>query len=114
MYERLATGRTPALVIYLVDVSDSMNEPCGSSTKIEIVNKSLRGIIRAMARRSLRHDFLRSRYKIALFGYNTRVFDVLGGIRDLTDLVNSAIPELTASGKTDTATGFAAVEKLLL
>ena len=114
MYERPATGLTPALVIYLVDVSDSMNEPCGSSTKIEIVNKSLRGIIRAMARRSLRNNALRSRYRIALFGYNTRVFDILGGIRDLTDLVNSAIPELTASGKTDTAAGFEAVEKLLL
>ena len=113
MYERPATGLTPALVIYLIDASDSMNERCGSSTKMDIVNKSLRGVIRAMVRRSMRDGTLQNRYKIAIFGYSTKVIDILGGIHNLTDLMHSGIPELSAGGTTDTTAGFEAVERLL-
>lgn len=114
MYERPATGLTPALVVYLIDASDSMNERCGSSTKIALVNKALRGIIRTMIRRSMRDGTVQSRYKIAIFAYSTKVIDILGGIHNLSDLMNSGLPELSAGGVTDTAAAFESVEKLLL
>lgn len=114
MYERPATGLSPALVIYLIDASASMNEPCGNSTKIAIVNNALRGVIRAMVRRSMRDGTLQARYKMVILGYSTKVVDILGGIRTLTDLMNSGLPELSAGGVTDTAAGFEAVERVLL
>jgi uncharacterized protein YegL len=113
MYTQPATTVTPALVIYLIDSSDSMNEPCGETTKITLVNKALRAVLKDMVRRSIRDGHPQSRYKIALFAYNSRVIDVLNGICDLPDLINLGVPEIIASGKTDTAGAYAAAEKLL-
>lgn len=38
LYTQPATSLTPALIIYLIDASHSMNDPCGSMTKIDLVN----------------------------------------------------------------------------
>ncbi len=113
MYERPATSLTPALVIYLIDASDSMNEPCGTTTKIDVVNKALGAVIKDMVRRSMRDGVLLSRYKLAIFAYSTNVIDILQGCRPLPDLLRFGTLELTAGGATDTAAGFAAVETLL-
>ncbi len=114
MYERPATALTPALVVYLIDASDSMNEPCGpKGTKIDVVNAALRKVIRAMVGRSIRDGALQSRYRTAIFAYSTKVVPVTAGICNLADLMNTGIPELSASGATDTAAGFEAVERLL-
>ena len=113
MYTQPATTLTPALIIYLIDASDSMNDPCEGGTKIEMVNKALRATIKDMVRRSMRDGVVQRRYKIALFAYSTQVIDVLGGLRDLPDLIKMGSPELSAGGVTDTAAGFAEVEKLL-
>ncbi|HLZ22855.1 MAG TPA: vWA domain-containing protein [Ktedonobacterales bacterium] len=113
MYSQPATALTPALVIYLIDASDSMNEPCDTATKITLVNQALRAAVKDMVRRSMRDGVVQRRYKIAIFAYSTQVIDVLGGIRDLPDLLKSGVPELSAGGVTDTAAGFAAVEALL-
>ncbi len=113
MYSQPATALTPALVVYLIDASDSMNEPCGDSTKIAIVNTALRTTVKDMVRRSMRDGVVQRRYKLAVFAYSSRVIDVLGGIRDLPDLLKMGVPELSAGGVTDTASGFAAVEALL-
>jgi len=113
MYTQPATTVTPALVIYLIDSSDSMNEPCGETTKIALVNKALRSVLKDMVRRSIRDGHPQSRYKIALFAYNSRVIDVLNGICDLPDLINLGVPEIIASGRTDTAGAYLAAEKLL-
>jgi len=113
MYSQPATALTPALVVYLIDASDTMNEPCGAATKITLVNQALRAAVKDMVRRSMRDGVVQRRYKIAIFAYSTRVIDVLEGIRDLPDLLKTGVPELSAGGVTDTAAGFAAVEALL-
>src|ERR1051326_890023 len=114
MYERPATALTPALVVYLIDASDSMNEPCGvAGTKIDVVNAALRRVLRAMVGRSIRDGALQSRYRTAIFAYSTKVIPVTPGICDLSDLMQMGIPELSASGTTDTAAGFEAVEQVL-
>src|SRR5689334_18996665 len=113
LYTQPATSLTPALIIYLIDASHSMNDPCGSLTKIGLVNKALRDVIKDMVRRSMRDGVVQRRYKIAIFAYSTTVVDVLGGIRDLPDLVREGTPTLTAGGETDTTAGFKAVETLL-
>lgn len=113
MYTKPATSLTPALVIYLIDASHSMNDPCGTTTKIDIVNKALKDAIKNMVHRSLRDGVVQGRYKLAIFAYNTEIVDVLGGIRDLSELVRVGVPVLSAEGETDTAAAFAEVETLL-
>jgi hypothetical protein len=90
-----------------------MNMPCGSTTKIELVNKVLRETIQEMVRRSMRDGIVQPHYKIALFAYNTKVEDMLGGICDLPDLIKHGVPAISADGETDTTAGFMAVETLL-
>jgi uncharacterized protein YegL len=113
LYTQPATTLTPALVIYLVDTSDSMNQPCGGTTKINLVNTALRESLRHMIRRSMRDGIPQPQYLVAILSYHTRVVDMLGGICSLPDLVQAGMPKLIAQGETDMAAGFAAVEKLL-
>lgn len=91
-----------------------MNDPCNGTTKIDIVNRALRDAITDMIRRSMRDGIVQKRYKVAILAYNTAVVDVLGGVRDLPDLLKRGTPVLGASGETDTSVGFQAVETLLL
>src|SRR5215469_6501064 len=112
-YTKPATSLQPALVIYLMDASSSMNDWCGTTTKINMVNKALREAIKDMVRRSMRDGIVQRRYKIAIFAYSTKVLDVLDGICDLPDVVKHGVPVIKADGETDTTTGFSAVEALL-
>ena len=113
VYNQPATTITPALIIYLIDASKSMNEACGSTTKIDVVNKALRDAMKDMVRRSMRDGVVQPRYKIAIFAYSTRVIDVLDGIRTLPELVHVGPPILSAGGNTDTEAGFVEVARLL-
>lgn len=112
-YIQPATTLTPALVMYLVDASDSMNQTCSERTKIEIVNKALRVTLRDLWRRSMRDNMPQRRYKIAIFAYSTKVVDVLGGMVDLPELLQYGVPQWTADGVTDMAAAFATVETFL-
>lgn len=115
MYTQPATARTRARVIYLLDASDTMNQPCGSDkTRIGVVNESLRMAFKEMMRRSMRDGIPQPRYEVAILAYSTSVKDLLGGFLALPELLNMGTPELTAGGRTDMAAGFAAVERLLL
>ena len=42
-YTRSATVPAPALIIYLIDASHSMNDFCETMTRMEIVNEGLKG-----------------------------------------------------------------------
>lgn len=112
-YTQPATSLTPALVIYLIDASYSMNDPCGTMTKIDMVNKALREAIKDMVRRSMRDGIVQRRYKLAIFAYSTKVVNVLDGICDLSDVVKHGVPVISAGEETDTTAGFTAVETLL-
>lgn len=112
-YTQPTTTLTPALVVYLIDASYSMNDPFDGTTKMDTVNKALKEAIKDMVRRSIREGIVQPRYKIAIFAYSTQVVNVLEGIRDLPELVKHGIPVISAGGETDTSTGFAAVEMLL-
>jgi hypothetical protein len=113
MYTRPATSLSPALIVYLIDASRSMSDPCGQTTKIDVVNKALRDAMKDMVRRSMRDSNVQPRYHIAIFAYSTAVIDVLDGIRPLPELVQFGPPVLSAAGSTDTTAGFAAVACLL-
>jgi hypothetical protein len=113
-YTQPTTSLTPALIIYLIDASHSMNDPYGETTKIGLVNQALKEVLKDMIRRSISDGGIQRRYKVALFAYSSKVIDILGGIYDLPDLVKEGIPVITAGGETDASIGFVAVERLLI
>ena len=81
-HETVATQATPALVIYLLDMSVSMNDAVDedneetSESKCDLVTRTLTRAIREMVRRSTRGTQPLSRYKVAAYAYNGEIHDV--------------------------------------
>jgi uncharacterized protein YegL len=112
-YEALATTATPALIIYLLDISRSMKKKLGPKTRIETVTDALTRVLEEMTARSMKGKKIASRYRVAIYAYSDDVFDVLGGVKTIDEIVNLGIPELSAQYKTNTAGAYRAAEKLL-
>jgi hypothetical protein len=112
-YSTLATNQTPALVIYLLDVSASMAQSLGDRRRIDVVTDALMQVFRQMVFRSTRGGRLSPRYRIALIAYSDDVYDLLGGIRGIDEVAQMGAPELSPQRTTDTARAFAYAERLL-
>jgi hypothetical protein len=112
-YEAKATSLTPALIIYLLDVSDSMNRNLGSQKRIDVVRDALDAAVMRMTYLATVGVEVKNRYQIAIYAYSDDVYDVLGGIQPLSKIADEGIPELKTFNMTDTALGFQAVEDLL-
>lgn len=112
-YEILATSSNPALIIYLLDISASMNKAFDSKRRIDAVMEALEAAFRQMIFRSTKGRRLSARYRIAIYAYNNRVYDVLGGTKTIVEMAKLGVPQLTPTGTTDTEKGFVQVAKLL-
>lgn len=112
-YEVLATSRTPALIIYLLDVSASMSQPLGEGQRIDVVTAALKAALQSMVFRSTKGGMLASRYRIAMFAYSDHVWDVYRGIKTIGEAAQLGVPRLSTMRTTDTARAFAQAEKLL-
>lgn len=113
-YEILATATTPALLIYVLDISASMSQKLGNKTRIETVMDALGAALRQMVYRSTKGNRISPRYHIAMYAYSEHVYDLLGGIKTVDKVAALGIPDLSAQTSTDSAQAFAHVEKLLL
>jgi len=113
-YQVMATSRTPALIIYLLDISASMNSPLGTQSRIDVVVDALTSALRQMTFRSTKGGRVSPRYSIAMYAYSDNVYDVLGGIRTVDKVVRLGVPELRTEARTDMEKAFLQVEKLLL
>src|SRR5438067_6336142 len=89
-----ATSKTPALVIYLLDVSGSMGEPLGGKTKIEVISEALHQVAVRMVQRSTKGTTVAPRYRIAMYAYSSQVTDLLGGIKTVAELAQMGVPRL--------------------
>jgi len=112
-YETLATSRTPALIVYLLDVSASMNQPLGDRRRIDVVTDALRAALRQMVFRSTKGSRISSRYRLAMFAYSDHVYDLLDGVKPVDQVARLGVPKLSPMRTTETAKAFAQVEKLL-
>jgi hypothetical protein len=112
-YEILATSKTPALIIYLLDVSASMSEKLGSRRRIDVVMEALEAMLKQMVFRSTKGGRVSPRYRIAMYAYSDHVYDLLGGIKTVDQVAQLGVPELSTLRSTDTARAFAQAEKLL-
>lgn len=112
-YTQAASTLTPALIIYLIDVSDSMNGTCGNTVKLDLVHATLQATLKDMVRRSMRNGQVLARYHLAMIAYHHEAVDMLGGIQPLPAVLARGLPKLKATDISDTAAGFAAAEILL-
>ena len=112
-YEVLATSKTPALIIYLLDVSASMSMELGERKRIDAVTDALQAALRQMVFRCTKGSLLSPRYRIAMFAYSDHVYDLLDGIQLIEPVVRLGVPELSPMRTTETAKAFAQAEKLL-
>ena len=102
-YSNVATSDFPALVIYLVDISGSMNKALGDSgvTRIQTVSDALYMTIQEMVARSSKQGVIRARYELALYAYSDDVYDIYGGVKRIDEVANLGIPELAPQNRTN-------------
>lgn len=113
-YEVRATSTTPALIIYVLDVSASMSLKLGSKRRIDVVLDALQATLEHMVFLSTKGGKVSPRYRIAMYAYSDHVFDLLNGTKTIDQVAQLGMPELSVMRSTDTARAFASVEKLLL
>jgi hypothetical protein len=112
-YSILATSQTPALIIYVLDVSQSMGEPLGAARRIDVVTKALGAALQRMVFLSTRGERISPRYRIAMYAYSDHVWDLLDGPKTVDQVASLGVPDLSVQQRTDTARAFAEVRKLL-
>ncbi|HEC34498.1 MAG TPA: VWA domain-containing protein [Chloroflexi bacterium] len=112
-YETEATSTTPALIIYLIDISASMRTPMGDKRRIDVVAEALQAVFEQMVFRSTEGESVRPRYRVAMYAYSDKVYDVYGGIKTIDEIVRMGPPELTTLRTTETAKAFRQAKRLL-
>lgn len=112
-YDVPATGQTPALVIYLLDISGSMSEELDGLPRIEHVNQAIAQVLSRMVQRSTKGATISPRYRLAMFAYSDTPEDILGGVRTITEVAQLGNPVLSPSAATDTCAAFMAARDLL-
>lgn len=112
-YETMATQRTPALIIYLLDVSGSMSRVMGNKMRIEVVSESLTSALRQMVFRSTKGGRLSPRYRVAMLAYSDHVYDLLDGVKSIEHVAKLGVPSLSTQRSTETAKAFIQAEKIL-
>ncbi|AWB44416.1 hypothetical protein DCC85_09370 [Paenibacillus sp. CAA11] len=114
-YTVQASQRTPALIIYLIDVSASMNLLMDGRRRIDIVYEGLTQAIRQMVFRSTKGTRLTPRYRVAILAYSDEVYDLLGGVKGIDEIAAfGTLPELSPRRFSDMAKAFKQAEKILL
>lgn len=112
-YSVYANAKAPAFIIYLLDVSASMGETLAGKPRIQVVTEALLTVVKKMIFRSTKGTIISPRYRIALYAYSDEVYDLLDGVKTITEVASFGVPKLNTQNVTDTAKAFACVERLL-
>ncbi|HEX9990896.1 MAG TPA: vWA domain-containing protein [Chloroflexia bacterium] len=116
-YTNKATARTPAHVIFLIDISGSMNQMSYGQSRIGVVSQALTEVIFQMVDMSTKvvgtQPEIRPRFKVAILGYNEQPWNTHGGFVPIDKLAEIGTPIFRPEGETNTFLGFQTVEQLL-
>jgi hypothetical protein len=112
-YTVAATTRTPALIVYLIDISGSMSEKFDGATRIDHVNEAIGNILQRMVQRSTKGEIVAPRYRLGMFAYSDAPVDILGKIATISEVVQKGRPKLSPSNATNTHDAFVAARDLL-
>jgi hypothetical protein len=116
-YTSKATAKTPAHIIFLIDISESMLQPCYGQPRINVVANALTEVIFHMMDLSTivvgDQPEIRPRFRVAILGYNEQVYDPYGGFMSIDKLAQVGVPSFQPAGETNMFLGFQAIERLL-
>ncbi|WP_455387524.1 vWA domain-containing protein [Petrachloros mirabilis] len=113
-YNMYATSQTPALVIYLIDVSASMIKPMKDRPRrLDVVTEAITVAIEEMIALATKGTSISPRYRLAIYAYSDKAYDCLSGVQSIDRVAQIGVPELRALRGTNTAAAFAEAEKLL-
>jgi hypothetical protein len=113
-YTVAATTRTPALIVYLIDISGSMSEKFdGAGSRMDHVNEAIGNILQRMVQRSTKGEIVAPRYRLSMFAYSDTPIDMLGRIETISEVVQRGKPKLSVSNATNTHDAFVAARDLL-
>ncbi|NJL27061.1 MAG: VWA domain-containing protein [Thermoanaerobaculia bacterium] len=112
-YEAVATQKTPALIIYLLDCSASMSSDLDGTPRIDHVNRAIEKILVRMVQRSTKGEVISPRYRLAMIAYSSTPQDILNGVQTIDKVVDKGKPVLRHQNSTDTAAAFAAARDIL-
>ncbi len=113
-YQILASSKTPGLIIFLVDASPSMNKGFQGETRIDKTNQLLFNLAVKLVQLSTKGTTVIPRYRIAMFAYSSKAIDLLVGIKDIEQVAQLGIPQLTTLDMSDENNAFGEVENLIL
>jgi uncharacterized protein YegL len=112
-YDIPATSRTPALIIYIIDISGSMDQLLDGQKKIDQVNQAFRKILQKMVQRSTKGEIVSPRYRLGLIAYSDTPIDVYNGIETITEVMKRGRPMFAADQSTNTCDAFKLALELL-
>jgi uncharacterized protein YegL len=116
-YKNQANSDHPATLIYLVDISGSMNATMqDGKARIEVAKNAIQVAYAQMIQRSMRQGKIHPRYRVGMIAYSDKIYDVygnLGSIVSIDQLKNEGIPAITPQKSTNMAKAFRYAEKLI-
>ncbi len=112
-YSILATSQSPALIIYILDVSGSMSNLMDGRKRIDVVTDALYAALQEMVFRSTKGGRVSPRYRVGMYAYSDDIYDILGGIQPIDQVAQMGVPELQTMRATDTARAFTQIEQIL-
>jgi uncharacterized caspase-like protein len=116
-YRNQANSDHPATLIYLVDISGSMNATMqDGKTRIEIAKNAIQVAYAQMIQRSMRQGKIHPRYRVGMIAYSDEIYDVygeLGSIISIEKIKDEGIPAIAPQKSTDMARALKYAAKLI-
>ena len=109
-----ATCKTPGLLIYIIDISKSMDTLIAGKRKIDLVTVLLEKTFQNIIRQSAKKNKVFPTYKIGVYAYGDEAHNIYAGLKTLDEQSAMGAPQFkTMNQSANTANAFAAVLKLL-
>ena len=116
-YQNQANSDHPATLIYLVDISGSMNATMqDGKTRIEVAKNAIQVAYAQMIQRSMRQGKIHPRYRVGMIAYSDEIYDVygeLGSIISIEKIKDEGIPAIAPQKSTNMARAFKYAAKLI-
>jgi uncharacterized caspase-like protein len=116
-YKNQANSDHPATLIYLVDISGSMNATMqDGKTRIEVAKNAIQVAYAQMIQRSMRQGKIHPRYRVGMIAYSEEIYDVygeLGSIISIEKIKDEGIPAIAPQKSTNMARALKYAAKLI-
>jgi hypothetical protein len=116
-YKNQANSDHPATLMYLVDISGSMNATMrDGKTRIDVAKNAIQIAYAQMIQRSMRQGKIHPRYRVGMIAYSDEIYDVygnLGSIISIDKIKDEGIPLITPQKSTNMAKAFRYAAKLI-